>query len=213
MGEERDGALTVEEASIVTEGMRLNHLDKPNDQPICTNRPPEEVLPTDLPLEPTNLAGPKHNQFVGLITEYRGGCNFDELEKLFKTKHHEALPEPMRIKGELMCPHTMQVFVVPKFDDQGGQDDEEAEEEERKVELHTIIKHIFVGEDTKLHPNVCVRVCQGDCMSIDYGKQKPQGVLPFQYMLEKLGKWQMRYRTIATAGTSKKHVDRGQREE
>ena len=67
-----------------------------------------------------------------------------------------------------------------------------------------IIKHIKFVDGTKIPHNTIIRMCQGTPLEIDYQQKFREGGRAFQYMLEGLGGFQVRYVKLIPAGSGNK---------
>jgi len=95
------------------------------------------------------------------------------------TETRKDTPLPIRLAVEPAVPYTLQLVVLPTED---------------PVMFH-IMKHInFHGN--KIDIQDCKSYCHGECQLVDFGKNYRNGLMAFQYMLERLMGFQIRYHVI-----------------
>ena len=69
---------------------------------------------------------------------------------------------------------------------------------------HDIIKHIKFVDGTKVLNSTMKSMCAGQPLEIDFHKWYHDGSLAFQYLLEGMGGFQVRYQKLIPAGASNK---------
>ena len=179
-----DGSVTFEEAIANTEGLKTLQLEKP----IIVHKPVGNIKVADLPAkDEIHDNGKKKLQFLDVIMGHKGAFNFKEIETLFLQQRYADLPEPLGMKGRNLTPFNMQLFILP----QGP-------------ETYHIVKHIKFAENTKVNHFTILNMVYGQALEIDLQKHYREGSRAFQYMLEGLGGFQVRYLKLVPQGSSSK---------
>ena len=68
------------------------------------------MAPQFLPI--TETLGAKLHQWVEVIAEWEGDFNKPVVEDLLMTNQYKKLPEPLKLKGELLAPHTINYYII-----------------------------------------------------------------------------------------------------
>ncbi|CAE7362365.1 unnamed protein product [Symbiodinium sp. CCMP2592] len=179
-----DGSMTFEEAMANTDGLKVITLEKP----MIVHKEPGFVSIGDLPAV-NNLTDvlKKKTQFLDVIMGYEGPIDFKSLEQLFLQQRYADLPDPIRNKGRVEVAYNMQLVIVPCDDSK-----------------HHIIKHVKFVDGTKVLHSTILSMCSGQALEIDYQGRYRDGGRAFQYMLENMGGFQVRYQKLVPAGASNK---------
>lgn len=75
------------------------------------------------------------------------------------------------------------------------------------------MKHVYFQHDTTVYTTAIQKMLQGGGWELDFGNYNRRGGVALQHMLEKLGGWQIKYKTLAPQGQKKMCPDRSQKEE
>ena len=116
--------------------------------------------------------------------------NWEEITELCQIGQYKRLPAPLCLKEEPSIPYTMQLIILKEDDD-----------------THTVLKHLIFAPN-KMHVTAIKRFCYGQAMQISYGKNFQTGSVAVQYMMERLGGFQVRYYTLTPKAVAKTHPDR-----
>jgi len=179
-----DGAVAFQEALHAVAGMKL---EGPLPKPMCVRKPPGPLKACGLPLRRLNDHGTKLVTFVDILID-QPPFDWDKLEEECLRSNYDALPEALTLGAKPGIPYTMQVFVVPDGLEEAA--------------TCTVVKHVCFRPN-KVHLDTVRRLCRGQAMSIDYGKNFREGALALQYMLEELGGFQARYFVLSPKNAPK----------
>ena len=170
-GAEHDGKITFQEAVVLTEPLKLQHLR----QPTIVNRPPGDLNVGDLPLESlTAASATKITHFVDVLTDCEAPFDPTAVEEMFASARYKDLAWPICIATQCLAPYTMQLIVLPQADGK-----------------KTFLKHIFMQANAKISVSTAKEMCQGLPFKIVFGNNFWNGTKAFQLMLEKLGGFQV----------------------
>jgi hypothetical protein len=201
-----DGALTWDEACEHVVG---NKLKGPLFKPIATFRDAGDVSVGDWPLKFINKHGGKLEQFcdVVLCHEIKVDREFfdDTLHKLCAQGRYNELPEAFRLKKEPGVPYTMQIIIVPCAAPDGPCDGELADKTH-----HHIVKHVYLHKN-KLFAKQCLEMCFGVGNVVEWGGYNRNGLLAFNYMMDRSGGKQIRYWTVQPKFEKKQTQDQTSR--
>ncbi|CAE8596347.1 unnamed protein product [Polarella glacialis] len=189
---EVDGGMTFQESMHQISGQKLLG---PHSAPIKTDRPLGEVGIGDLPLRMINPHGSKIVAFCDILMDQTCTWDLDKVHQQVSQGRYSDLPEPLRLKKEPIVPYTMQLFVLPAADGK-----------------YNVVKHINLHKN-RLDVKLCMTMCYGQGMQIDYGKHFRDGFTAFQFMLEKLGGFQLRFWPVQPKFTKKIVLEASQRSE
>ena len=191
--EQPDGELTFQEAIHAVATMKMEGPDIA--EPIVKYLDPGRLKIGDLPLRFLNIeAGNTVVQFGDMIMGHER-VKFEELqslEKLLKKCNYKAMPEPFRLKTEPACPYYLQLFIITdtKTSEVAAGHGEAAPPPVVEQVSH-ILKMVTLSPN-KLHVNIVKKLCYGQALQVDYGKQFRVGTMALEYMLNEIGGFQSR---------------------
>ena len=189
----RDGRITWDEARSATEGLKIDAVKRP----IVVHKDPGCVQIGDLPLRQTigqhSIKKKKHfvDMLIGLPN---AAVDLRALEQLFLQQRYADLPEPISLARECESPYSMQIVVLPNV-----------EEPQTKID---IVKHVRF-EGGPVMDSTIWGLCRGSLgpFDIHYQGHFRDGPRAFQYLLECMGGFQVRYnRLIPSGGKNVKEV-------
>ena len=157
--------------------------------PIIKHTDRGDLRVCDLPLRLMN----EHGTFLVQVCDVVLGqpaFNWEEITELCQIGQYKRLPAPLCLKEEPSIPYTMQLIIHKEDDD-----------------THTVLKHLIFAPN-KMHVTAIKRFCYGQAMQISYGKNFQTGSVAVQYMMERLGGFQVRYYTLTPKAVAKTHPDR-----
>lgn len=175
-----DGKLTFEEASLMISGSKLDYHPKK-----CVKKDrlsfAGDLSIFDLPLLPiAQSSTTKLVAFVDVVSNYEGTINFDKVHELCVQGKFKDLQEPLSLKQELAIPYTMQLFIVRQ------------KPEDSECSAYRILK-VVSFEKNRVDSATILKCARGEAHKIDYGGNFKTGGAAFQFMLEKLEGYQIRW--------------------
>ena len=108
LGHEGDGIVTFEESLTLARPLKLEPTK--DLRPFISNRLPGQLKAVHLPISQSRAT--KLHQWVEIMPDWEGKFEKDAVEGLLATNQYSKLPEPFKLKGSLLAPHTIDFFVV-----------------------------------------------------------------------------------------------------
>ncbi|CAK0822912.1 unnamed protein product [Prorocentrum cordatum] len=136
--------------------------------------------------------------FADMASNYEGPIDFDKVHELRALGRFKDLQEPLSLKQEPVVPHTMQIFIVRQ------------KPEDSECSAYRILKVVSFDKN-RVDSATILKCARGEAHKIDYGKNVRAGSIAFQFMLEKLDGYQMRYFTIKPQRERKQPLEEDER--
>ena len=184
-----DGATSFAEAIQVVQDMKMSGL---LTTPIVVNKEVGTLRIRDLPLRDVNQQGYTLLNFCDIIPDQEP-VDKAAVEQICGIGDYKSLPPPLKLRVEPRMPYTMQVFILPA--------------EGNKVH---ILKHV-IFRPKGIHVSEVHQMAYGLAQKIDYGRHFRDGSRAFQWMLEQLGGFQVRYFSLTPKHAPKGNPDRNRR--
>ncbi|CAK0887243.1 unnamed protein product [Prorocentrum cordatum] len=177
---EGGGKLTFEEASLMVSGSKLDyHPSKCVKKDRLAFAGGLSIF--DLPLLPiANSSATKLVAFADMVSNYEGPIDFDKVHELCAQGRFKDLQEPLSLKQEPVVPCTMQIFIVRR------------KPEDSECSAYRILKVVSFDKN-RVDSATILKCARGEAHKIDYGKNFRAGSIAFQFMLEKLEGYQIRW--------------------